>query len=82
MNVTDQVSIKRLKQTNQLKVAIGLDTALLSECKISHLVSSRVFFTHFEGVPQTRDDGEWIQNFYIIEEYSLFSPISEKIVNN
>ena len=62
-------------------MANGSDTALLSECKISHLVSSRVFFTHFEGPSQARDDEEGIRNFYIIEEYSLFSPTSEKIVN-
>jgi len=62
-------------------VANGSETALLSECKVSHLVSSRVFLTNFEGPLQARDDDEGIRHFYIIEEYSLFSPTSEKIVN-
>ena len=53
---------------------------MLSECRLRHLLQSRVFKEHFqvEGAEERQEEEEkLIENFFIIEENSMFC-ISEK----
>ncbi|TNV74605.1 hypothetical protein FGO68_gene14170 [Halteria grandinella] len=66
--------IKRLKNTNQLKIqpSDSGQFSILSECKLRHLINSKVFSQYFEVSPNSQEVVSSIANFYIIEENSLF----------
>jgi hypothetical protein len=75
-------AIKRLKNTNQLKIELIENStspqfSVLSECKLKHLIGSDTFSRYFECTNEeifaNFDFSPMrIKNFYIIEENSIF----------